>query len=195
MELRIEPNHIINIPIYFTPKIQSGTKIKNLKIYVHGYRNQRGKPVKSKIKLEGTVSQSFQSVSQNSILDSRVIYGGPTLSPHLAHGLGIYGSPQPDFLAARTGPQPKNRTMGEKMVENSQKSTEKWSKTAKTNGPHWPAIHCDKNLAKYYKNSKRLANLAHGFGNQQGNSVNSIIKMEDTASQSFDAVSKNSTPL
>ena len=57
MKLRIEPNQIINIPIYFTPKIQSGTKIKNLKIYIHGYRNQWGKPVKSTIKLEGTVSQ------------------------------------------------------------------------------------------------------------------------------------------
>ena len=65
MKLRIGPNQIINIPVYFTPKITSETKIKTLEIYVYGFRNQQGKPVKSKIRLEGTVSQSSQCVANH----------------------------------------------------------------------------------------------------------------------------------
>ena len=74
MELRIGPNQIINIPVYFTPKITSETKIKTLEIYVYGFRNQQGKPVKSKIRLEGTVGYKMgltnDSQSQNSTLDT-----------------------------------------------------------------------------------------------------------------------------
>ena len=101
MKLRIGPNQIINIPVYFTPKITSETKIKTLEIYVYGFRNQQGKPVKSKIRLEGTVSQSSQCVanhitkykmgltndsqSQNSTLDTAFCKKSP---PCVANRIG-----------------------------------------------------------------------------------------------------------
>ena len=88
-ELRIGPNQIINIPVYFTPKITSETKIKTLEIYVYGFRNQQGKPVKSKIRLEGTVGYKMglanDSQSQNSTLDTAFCKKSP---PCVANRIG-----------------------------------------------------------------------------------------------------------